>query len=429
MAKVYSHSESRAKGSVGMTTYRYVRGKVVQSQKIAPWDPAVEQVGNATRWNERTALLGLISLWCSAHAQSIINSFNRTKGGSQRNYFMKKNYAPLRMALNELAIEYAATKVAPDLIAIEDAIGAYAAVHPNTIYRIKKSGYDIVFLANNWDDADDPAKPVLIDSMAATLDSDYQMTKVVLIGSNLSQAIKMRFAGAPLDGVLAISAGGARAEFTPATAPVVIGDKELAAMVGSQVKKSIIVSGDQRDYYNLSLLVSPVGGGQVTGAGRYVSGASVPVSAVPNSGYVFSRWSDGDTNASRTVTISNDITLTAIFESNRFNVNVGAVDGVVAEYGTQINGVNANYDESSEVFYGDLVRGQQNTIKIVKRAEDTFGQSGDNAPFTIQNNEETPFTSISASILGNEATLTFNVPANFDDSYEWSIGYTITEGE
>ena len=85
MAKVYSHSESRAKGSVGMTTYRTIRGKVVQSQKIAPWDPAVEQVGLATRWNERTALLGLISLWCSNHAQSIINSFNRTKNGSQRN--------------------------------------------------------------------------------------------------------------------------------------------------------------------------------------------------------------------------------------------------------------------------------------------------------------------------------------------------------
>lgn len=320
MAKVYSHSESRAKGSVGMTTYRYVRGKVVQSQKIAPWDPAIEQVGNATRWNERTALLGLISLWCSAHAQSIINSFNRTKGGSQRNYFMKKNYAALRMALNDLAIEYASTKVAPELVAIEDAIGAYAALHPNTIYRVKKSGYDIVFLANNWDDADDPAKPALIDTMQATLDSDYQLTKVIMTGSNLSQALKMRLAGANLDGAMTITLGGQRAEFTPAVAQVVIGGKILDAMIGSVVKKSIVVSGDQRDYYNLSLLVSPAAGGIVTGAGRYVAGSSIPVSATPNSGYRFVRWSDGNTNASRNVVVSNDITLTAEFSA--INVTV-----------------------------------------------------------------------------------------------------------
>ena len=315
MAKVYSHSESRAKGSVGMTTYRYVRGKVVQSQKIAPWDPAIEQIGNATRWNERTALLGLISLWCSAHAQSIINSFNRTKGGSQRNYFMKKNYADLRMALSDLAIEYASTKVAPELVAIEDAIGAYAALHPNTIYRVKKSGYDIVFLANNWDDADDPAKPALIDTMQTTLDSDYQLTKVIMTGSNLSQALKMRLAGANLDGTMTITLGGQRAEFTPAVAQVVIGDKILDAMIGSVVKKSIVVSGDQRDYYNLSLLVSPAAGGIVTGAGRYVTGSSIPVSATPNSGYRFVRWSDGNANASRNVVVSNDITLTAEFTS------------------------------------------------------------------------------------------------------------------
>ena len=196
MARVYSHSVSRAKGSVGMTTYRYVRGRVIQSQKIAPWDPAIDQVGNATRWNERTALLGLISLWCSAHSQSIKNSFNRTKGGSQRNYFMKRNYAALRQALNELAVEYAATKVAPDLVVIEDAIGTYAALHPNTIYRVKKTGYDMAFLTNNWDDADDPAPPTLIDSMTANLDTDYQLTRVVLFGSNISQAVKIRLAGA-----------------------------------------------------------------------------------------------------------------------------------------------------------------------------------------------------------------------------------------
>lgn len=362
MAKVYSHSESRAKGSVGMTTYRYVRGKVVQSQKIAPWDPAVEQKGNATRWNERTALLGLISLWCSAHAQSIINSFNRTKGGSQRNYFMKKNYAALRMALADLAIEYASTKVAPELVAIEDAIGAYAALHPNTIYRVKKSGYDIVFLSNNWDDADDPTAPALIDMMQATLDYDYQLTKVVMVGSNLSQAIKMRLAGANLDGNLVISLGGARAEFTPAVPQVVIGEKMLDAMIGSVVKKSIVVVGDQRDYYNLSLLVSPNNGGIVTGAGRYVVGSSIPVSATPNAGYRFLRWSDGDTNANRNIEIVNDITLTAEFTAINVDVMFNVTPGEIASVrvGNSVKELN-ELDEYKEF---KIEKGSNVTIEV-----------------------------------------------------------------
>jgi hypothetical protein len=135
MAKVYSHSESRAKGSVGMTTYRTVRGKVIQSQKISPWDAAVESVGAATRWNDRTALLGIISLFCALHGQSIKNSFNRTKNGSQRNYFMKKNYAAMKAAFANLATAYAATKVVPTMQAIEDALGSYAALHANTVLK------------------------------------------------------------------------------------------------------------------------------------------------------------------------------------------------------------------------------------------------------------------------------------------------------
>ena len=370
MAKVYSHSESRAKGSVGMTTYRYVRGKVVQSQKIAPWDPAIEQVGNATRWNERTALLGLISLWCSAHAQSIINSFNRTKGGSQRNYFMKKNYAALRMALNDLAIEYASTKVAPELVAIEDAIGAYAALHPSTIYRVKKSGYDIVFLTNNWDDADDPTAPALIDTMQATLNSDYQLTKVIMTGSNLSQAIKMRLAGAALDGAIVVTLGGQRAEFTPAVAQVVIGDKILDAMIGSVVKKSIVVSGDQRDYYNLSLLVSPAAGGIVTGAGRYVAGSSIPVSATPNAGYRFVRWSDGNTNASRNVVVSNDITLTAEFTAINvtvyFQVQLGEISAI------DVDGTTHYLQEEDEYCDVEIEKGSYANVEVTTASGRSF---------------------------------------------------------
>lgn len=414
MARVYSHSVSRAKGSVGMTTYRYVRGRVIQSQKIAPWDPAVDQVGNATRWNERTALLGLISLWCSAHSQSIKNSFNRTKGGSQRNYFMKRNYAALRQALNELAVEYAATKVAPDLVVIEDAIGTYAALHPNTIYRVKKTGYDMAFLTNNWDDADDPAPPTLIDSMTANLDTDYQLTRVILFGSNISQAVKIRLAGALLDGDLVINAGGTRAEFTPATAPVIIGVKELAAMVGSQIKRTIIVAGDQRDYYNLSVLVSPAAGGNVTGAGRYVAGSQVPISAVPAFGYRFIRWSDGNTNSNRTITVNDDITITAEFErvavTACFSFPEGAVESI--QVGAQTEDI-SDYDPDTTSFEFTVDKGSNYPVVVTMVSGHTlsemeiqstgmhFGLVNDEPVYSVDTPSATLYVTVDAASLTN----------------------------
>lgn len=315
MAKIYSHSESRAKGSVGMTTYRTVRGKVIQSQKISPWDPAVESVGGATRWNERTALLGIISLWCSAHAQSIINSFNRTKNGSQRNYFMKKNYAALKAAFYNLSIAYAASKVAPTIQAIEDALGAYAALHTNTIYRIKKTGYDIVFLANNWSDADDPVAPAVVTSMNYILDADFNLLSVSLIGSGLSSSIALSVDGMPLDGVMTVAAGGLSASFAVNGSILVRGDKNLAAKRGDILLNSIVIVGDQRPYYSLSLLVSPIGGGSVTGAGTFVTGTSAPVNAVAAPGYRFLQWSDGVSTANRSVSMDDNKTLTAEFES------------------------------------------------------------------------------------------------------------------
>lgn len=247
MARVYSHSESRAKGSVGMTTYRTIRGRVIQSQKVSPWDPSVEAVGNATRWNPRTALLGIISLFCSFHAQSIINSFNRTKVGSQRNYFMKRNYAALKAAFAELAAEYAVTKVAPTMEAIEEALAAYAEAHPNTIYRVKKTGYDIVFLDGAWDDEDDPSKPVVVSNMEGSLNENYQLVSVSLQGRDMSQALKFKLQGNLIDGTLVIASDGKSAIFTPANAPTIVGIQTLDAVVGTAVKNSINIAGDLRD--------------------------------------------------------------------------------------------------------------------------------------------------------------------------------------
>lgn len=53
--------------------------------------------------------------------------------------------------------------------------------------------------------------------------------------------------------------------------------------------------------------------GSVTGSGNYVIGSQITIEAFPRSGYIFVRWSDGDTNAVRTVTVTKATTYTAIF--------------------------------------------------------------------------------------------------------------------
>ena len=64
----------------------------------------------------------------------------------------------------------------------------------------------------------------------------------------------------------------------------------------------------------LAIMVTPSEGGSVTGAGIYDAGTEVSVKAIPNEGYEFVDWDDGETFASRTVTMDNDMTLTATFK-------------------------------------------------------------------------------------------------------------------
>ena len=56
------------------------------------------------------------------------------------------------------------------------------------------------------------------------------------------------------------------------------------------------------------------GNGTVTGSGAYEYGKSVTLTATPNTGYKFVKWSDGDTNNPRIVTVTGEATYTAQFE-------------------------------------------------------------------------------------------------------------------
>ena len=60
------------------------------------------------------------------------------------------------------------------------------------------------------------------------------------------------------------------------------------------------------------------GGTVSTTGGEYEAGQTVSVTAIPQGEYVFTSWSDGNTNATRTITIGLNSTLTANFEKRKY---------------------------------------------------------------------------------------------------------------
>jgi len=77
--------------------------------------------------------------------------------------------------------------------------------------------------------------------------------------------------------------------------------------------------------------VYSAGGGTVSGGGTYDNGSTATITATPNTGYHFTNWSDGDTNASRTFTVTGNISLTAYFAINTYTVAWNNWDGTRLE--------------------------------------------------------------------------------------------------
>ena len=67
-----------------------------------------------------------------------------------------------------------------------------------------------------------------------------------------------------------------------------------------------------------TLTVTAGTGGTVSGGGTYNYGATATLKATPSAGYHFVKWSDGNTNASRTVTVTGNATYTATFKQDPY---------------------------------------------------------------------------------------------------------------
>ena len=122
---------------------------------------------------------------------------------------------------------------------------------------------------------------------------------------------------------------------------------------------------DTRDEITLNLLVNDEQMGSVKGAGNYRSGDKAQLEAVVNDGFEFVKWSDGNTDASRTMYFDRTgisprtITLTAEF-------------GYVAEYAIQNLQASADgstvsfcFESAAELFHVKLYNDQTTLVDVI----------------------------------------------------------------
>ena len=91
-----------------------------------------------------------------------------------------------------------------------------------------------------------------------------------------------------------------------------------------------VVDDPENPVYLLTLMANDDSMGTVSGGGSYAPDTEVQLKAEPKSGYEFVKWSDGDTNATRTyVTTSEATTLTAEFkQSGSGNTDEGGMGDI-----------------------------------------------------------------------------------------------------
>lgn len=146
MAIIRSAAVGTARGSLGIITYRTVRGRTIGSQKRGGVDPSTRAEGDTLV----QFVFGLMARYASARSEDIKNAFSETKYGSARNAFMKLNYNPFVKALSPLyQTGMKASYITED--ELDNAVHTYAAANPMEIVRAKLDGEPIVYLSGVWD--------------------------------------------------------------------------------------------------------------------------------------------------------------------------------------------------------------------------------------------------------------------------------------
>jgi len=132
--------------------------------------------------------------------------------------------------------------------------------------------------------------------------------------------------------------------------------------------------------YNVTTGIGSGGGGSATGGGSYFSGSSATVTATPNAGYVFWKWTSGSTvvstSPSYTFTVTANKALVANFAVAGAQVNIGTsanpvAGGTTAGGGSYISGDSVTVVATPNPYYR-FSKWQEGTSTVNTSASYTF---------------------------------------------------------
>ncbi len=106
--------------------------------------------------------------------------------------------------------------------------------------------------------------------------------------------------------------------------------------------------------YSITVKSENINMGTVSGGSNYEYGENAYIKATPKTGYHFVRWNDGNTSASRSVTVYGNVTYTAYFAANEYSVNIvsgNSTMGSVSGSGTYLYGERVYLSASAKTGY------------------------------------------------------------------------------
>jgi uncharacterized repeat protein (TIGR02543 family) len=190
----------------------------------------------------------------------------------------------------------------------------------------------------------------------------------------------------------------------------------------------------EQSTYTISASASPSNGGSVSGAGTYNQGQTCTLTATPNTGYTFTRWtkngSQVSTNASYSFTVSGNATYVAEFTQASYTISASAnpsAGGSVSGAGTYSHGSSCTLTATPATGYS-FVRWMKNGSSVSTSTTYSFTVTA-NATFEAVFSQNSYTIGVSAS-PSNGGTVsgagTYNHGANCTLSASANPGYTFS---
>ncbi len=147
--------------------------------------------------------------------------------------------------------------------------------------------------------------------------------------------------------------------------------KHLSLILMALVAGAMMFTSCGKEQYTITVGVNDASMGSATGGGKYDVNTEVTLTATPNTGYDFVKWSDGNTDNPRKVVVTADAEYTAIFQRH-------VVDGATISFNgsTWTAASMTAYDYSAQNYLAfDIFKtaNDQNDIYLQGWLESTVG--------------------------------------------------------